>query len=268
MMIRHIFTDMDGTLLDSQGQLTATNAEKILAAKIPVTLVSARAPIEMAPAIKKLHLTGAQIAFNGGLIFLPDQGRFTPLAETPLSHAATNKLLQVIARDFPKVSLSYYDRSHWYTARIDDGIKFEQSLTEQAPQLIVNTPAAAATLTVFKIMLITFNEGEMEALEQALANLAMPDIAVQRSGGAYLEITAKAAKKSAGIEYILNRLQLRREETAAFGDGHNDLPMLEAVGTPIAMANAHEDIKQVCKYITDGNDEDGVGVGILRWLKD
>ncbi|WP_390405325.1 Cof-type HAD-IIB family hydrolase [Lacticaseibacillus jixiensis] len=267
-MIRHIFTDMDGTLLDSQGQLTATNAEKILSAKIPVTLVSARAPIEMAPAIDKLHLTGAQIAFNGGLIFLPDGGRFTPLAQTPLSHAAVRKLLTVIARDFPKVSLSYYDRSHWYTARIDDGIKYEQSLTEQAPQLIVKPADTANALHIFKIMLITFNEAEMEALEQALTALAMPEIAVQRSGGAYLEITAKAAKKSTGIQYVLEHLHLRREETAAFGDGHNDLPMLEAVGTPIAMANAHEDVKKVCTYITDGNDEDGVGVGILRWLKD
>ena len=37
---------------------------------------------------------------------------------------------------------------------------------------------------------------------------------------------------------ILRKEQLAKEETAAFGDGHNDLPMLEMVGYPIVMDNA------------------------------
>lgn len=265
-MIQHLFSDMDGTLLNSQGRLSDKNAELILQAGIPMTLVSARAPIEMQPAIAKLQLTGAQIAFNGGLIFLPHHGEFTPLVEAPLSQRSAAALLTTVANDFPAVSLSWYDQSHWFAPKIDAGIEYEASLTELAPKLVQTPVAEAAAHTVFKVMLITFDEAEMERLEAALHALQLPDVAIQRSGGAYLEITAATAKKSTGIQYILQQAHLAKADTAAFGDGHNDLPMLEAVGTPIAMANAQQAVKDVCVHITDGNDEDGVGVGIHRYL--
>lgn len=58
-----------------------------------------------------------------------------------------------------------------------------------------------------------------------------------------------------------------KEETAAFGDGHNDLPMLKMVGYPIVMRNALDDIKRVAYRVTKTNDEDGVGYGIENFLK-
>lgn len=59
---------------------------------------------------------------------------------------------------------------------------------------------------------------------------------------------------------------LKKEETATFGDGHNDIPMLEMVGFPIVMANAFKDVKAHAFKITKSNDEDGVGYGIHRYL--
>lgn len=60
---------------------------------------------------------------------------------------------------------------------------------------------------------------------------------------------------------------LTKIETAAFGDGHNDLPMLEMVGNPIVMDNAAPEIKTIAKYITKSNIEDGVGYGITHYLQ-
>ena len=70
-MIKHIFLDMDGTLLNSAGVVSANNIVGIKNSGLKATLVSARAPIEMAPAITQLGLTAPQIAFNGGMIFQP-----------------------------------------------------------------------------------------------------------------------------------------------------------------------------------------------------
>ena len=53
-MIKRIFSDMDGTLLDNTGAVSEENVSLIKSAGIPMTLVSARAPMEMMAAIKKL----------------------------------------------------------------------------------------------------------------------------------------------------------------------------------------------------------------------
>ena len=69
MTIKRIFSDMDGTLLNSEGRVSSENSKAIRDAQIPLTLVSARAPMEMREAIEELQLTGPQLPFNGGLIY-------------------------------------------------------------------------------------------------------------------------------------------------------------------------------------------------------
>ena len=113
MTIKHIFTDMDGTLLNSQGRISEDNARKIRSAQIPVTLVSARAPMEMMEAIEALDLEGPQVAFNGGLIYQLKAGQIRPLHVDSLKRETVQQLLSGISQSFPAVSLSYYDFNHW-----------------------------------------------------------------------------------------------------------------------------------------------------------
>lgn len=68
-MINYLFSDLDGTLLNSQGTVSPQTVQAVRKSGLPMTLVSARAPIEMRGAIQALWLTGPQIGFNGGLIF-------------------------------------------------------------------------------------------------------------------------------------------------------------------------------------------------------
>ena len=141
-------------------------------------------------------------------------------------------------------------------------------MTRQAPTLIeTENQFLEGKTNTFKIMMITFDETTMRELAKYLQSLDLPEITIQRSGKAYLEITHHLAKKSKGIAYILQKEQLTKEETAAFGDGHNDLPMLEMVGYPIVMDNAFDDIKAIAYKTTKSNDEDGVGYGIHKFLK-
>ena len=196
MKIKRIFCDMDGTLLNNEGKVSDSNAALIREAGIPITLVSARAPMEMKEATDALQLKGVQVAFNGGLIYtIGNHHQVLPIHVQTIKHKTVKQLLRGIRQHFPQVSLSYYDMNNWYCDKIDEGIQYEQSLTRQMPTFIDN------------------------------------------------------------------------EETAAFGDGHNDLPMLEMVGYPIVMDNAFDDIKAIAYKITKSNDEDGVGYGIHKFLK-
>ncbi len=268
MTIKRIFSDMDGTLLDSTGRVSVDNARAIKDADIPVTLVSARAPMEMQEAVEALELTGPQVAFNGGLIYELVNGAVHPLHVQPMPRRVVRVLLESIRQIFPQVSLTYYDMTHWYCDTIDAGVRLEHEITRQLPTVINDTERFLKGRTnTFKIMLVTTDEDVMQALQAFLAKLELSQVTIQRSGQYHLEITSKSAKKSKGIAYILAKEGLQKEETAAFGDGHNDLPMLTQVGYPIVMANAMADIKAHAYKVTKSNDQNGVAYGIHKYLK-
>lgn len=262
-MIKHIFSDMDGTLLNERGNVTPTTIKALKQCKIPVTLVSARAPMEMAPVIKRLGLKGPQIAFNGGLIFQRNHAGWRAISESAIDTEVAAALIHALSISFTDISISYYSRDRWYSSRMDFGIQYEQRITRQRatvmPQRVAfNQP----NFRVFKIMLIVSSSDQMMAVKQFLKHLAIPGISVQQSGTTYLEITSIDAKKSRGIDYILTKEQLHAHETAGFGDGHNDLPMLNIVGVPIVMDNALAEIKTVAKHVTKSNRQNGIAYAL------
>lgn len=222
--------------------------------------------MEMKEAIDKLGLTGTQIGFNGGLIYRYTQKGIEVLHEQALEKTDATYLVRFINQHFPNLSQSYYDLENWYTYKMDAGIDYEQQLTRQAPTLISEEQYTNVKANIFKIMLITFDSQEMKHLKTKLDKLNLPNISIQQSGDFYLEITHKKAKKSAGIDYVIKEENLNKKNLAAFGDGHNDLPMFERIGLAIAMNNANQDIKDRDDLITKSNDEDGVGQGILNFL--
>lgn len=265
MMIKNVFLDIDGSLIKTDGSLTEQTIKVIRQANFSTTLVSARAPFEMQTILHTLGITGPQIGFNGGIIF--QQGTSTPLLleQFPIPADSCQKLIDWLQSSFPTVSQSYYTATNWYTLQIDAGITYEQKLTHQQP-MVVTRAALSRQLTMFKIMLVIFDTMQMSAIKTGLQALHLTDINIKQSGEQYLEITSKQAQKSTGINRIkaMNRLQI--SELAAFGDGENDIPMLQAVGYPIVMGNANDHVKQFARYITRTNDDDGVAYGITQYL--
>lgn len=262
-MIKRIFADMDGTLLTPEGIVSDATAQAIKASHIPVTLVSARAPLEMKDAIDKLGLNTPQIGFNGGLIYERTGNDWKTISARLITTITAREILNAVKSNFPHVSLSYYDKYRWYADNIDHGIQYEQKLTGQSPTILpIEEVFSQPNLEVFKIMMITFDSEEMQRLKAYFNQANYQGISVAQAGTAYLEITNIDAKKSRGINYILEQERLSKNETAAFGDGYNDLPMLNMVGLPVVMGSAQEDIKKVAKFVTKSNVEDGVAYAL------
>ena len=59
---------------------------------------------------------------------------------------------------------------------------------------------------------------------------------------------------------------MKREDLMAFGDGFNDLSMLEYAGIGIAMGNAVDEVKAIADFITISNDEDGIAIALEQLL--
>ena len=84
-----------------------------------------------------------------------------------------------------------------------------------------------------------------------LASYNMPD---ENNG----EISLSGITKSYGMQKMLDFLHVDRKDTIAFGDGYNDLEMLQFVENGVAMGNAVDDLKAVADYVTDSVDQDGI----------
>lgn len=265
-MIKHIFSDMDGTLLNQHGRVSAGNKAAIQNAGIPFTLVSARSPRQMMDAIDTLALSAPQIGFNGGLIYRVKDGQLQVIEDTPIDGNVVKRVVDLMAANFPTTALSLFGLSNWQVTRVDDGVAFFEKDMPQKPTLLDQDAFWKAPESIYKMTFCILKPAVMNGIVKMLAAADLPGVAMQKSSDIYLDITAMAAKKSRGVEYIAKREQLDLNETAAFGDGPNDIPMLKLVGMPIVMANGLPNVKEVARYLTTDNEHDGVGQGIEKFV--
>lgn len=91
-----------------------------------------------------------------------------------------------------------------------------------------------------------------------------PDLEAISSTPFNLEIVKKGVSKARGIEKLIERLGILREEVIAIGDGENDIPMIRYAGMGVAMGNALEEVKAVADMVTDTNDRAGVAKAIRK----
>ena len=104
MAIKLIALDIDGTLLDSEGNLPPADAEAIAAAKareVMVTLVTARQRLMAAPVAEALHLSGPLVLHNGAIVWLPQEDRELLRLTIDLEHARAIAAFQISAHRAP-----------------------------------------------------------------------------------------------------------------------------------------------------------------------
>lgn len=262
-MIKHIFLDMDGTLLNSQGKISLRTASYLRQVKVPITLVSARAPMEMTFAINELQLHGPQLAFNSGLIFTEEKQERKILFSAPLDPKEARKIVIFIQKHYPELSLSLYTKNRWLSQKIDSGIQYESRITGLEPTI---TAQFSFTEPIYKIMLIDMNLKLLKQLRQDLHGLALTGTSIKATNPQYVEITNYQAQKKNGVSYIQKRENLSKKQMLAIGDGENDLPMLNQVGHPVAMGNAQDEVKQQAEMITRSNNQDGIVTALKHYL--
>ena len=86
----------------------------------------------------------------------------------------------------------------------------------------------------------------------------MPCSEATRWNPLFTDVIPRGSSKQVGVDKIIEYFGIPLEETMAFGDGGNDIPMLRHVGIGVAMGNAENDVKQVADYVTASVDEDGI----------
>lgn len=100
-MIKQLFFDLDGTLLNSCGHVSPANQAAIQKTSCDISLVSARAPQEMLSTVRSLNLTGPQVAFNGGLVFIATKKDYRVLEKMALSQLSARVIMAAVMMYFP-----------------------------------------------------------------------------------------------------------------------------------------------------------------------
>lgn len=252
-----IFSDIDGTLLDGRNQIPARTREKILELEqrgIRFILLSARMPDGVRVVQRALGNHSPIVCYSGGLV-LDEQGNTLFSRQLPIEKAAEIKTM--LKHACPGVCCSAYGNEQWV---VDDDrnpwVLQEEAITGGKASVGDLKERFAGDGGIHKFLLM----GEPGEIDTAAALLKeqYPDLTVQRSKDTYLEIMDGTVKKSLGVQVLCRYFGIPQEEAAAFGDGENDIDMLQAAGYGFAMANAPEHVRQAAPYVTLSNEEEGI----------
>lgn len=127
---------------------------------------------------------------------------------------------------------------------------------------------AAADRKIIKIY-VEGTAGDLENIKIMKQKIRqeLPHLEVTSSGPLNIEVVPGNAGKGAALAAMAEYLGCTRENVMAMGDAHNDLSMLEYAAYSVAMGNADDEIKRVCRYQTKSNDECGVAHMIDQVLR-
>lgn len=261
-----VFSDVDGTILTDDKQMTEKTREAIAALEakgIPFVIISARSPSGIMTILRDNGFNCPIIAYSGALIMDEKQ--------QVIYHQGMPKSLAQEIVDF--IEENEYDLA-WNAFSVDEWIVRDKGDARvQNEERIVKAQsregsvADAADDQINKLLCIC-NPEKIEAIEAGL-KARFPMCSIAKSSDCLLEIMEQGMTKASGVEAMCRLWQVPIENVAAFGDNYNDVPMLEAAGHGYLMGNAPEALKKQLVSQTLSNAEDGVYHAlkhILGWI--
>jgi Cof subfamily protein (haloacid dehalogenase superfamily) len=266
MSYKILFTDLDGTLLDGNSEISGENraaAAEAFAGGKQFVVCSGRSHLSLGYFEKPLGLDAPGrygVAFNGGVVYETLLKKI--LFEKPIDNATGAELAKTLASLTENVMVYAGDKL----------------LAEQEAPLI-KTYGGFTRLPVTYIgdfskikddFIKIIIKGPFELLSE-IKSAVMPDFGdrcnIFFSSETLLEFAGPETHKGTGMNFLIGYLGISPDETIAVGDQANDIEMLRAAGLGIAVANATPDVKAAADIVLDEtNDESAVSRAIREWL--
>ena len=114
---------------------------------------------------------------------------------------------------------------------------------------------------IFQLALFVDQQKETEIMQNVLVHCQS-----SRWHHSFADANKMGVSKQSGIDRMLEYHGIQLSETMAFGDGGNDISMLQHVAIGVAMGNADENVKSVADYVTDSVDDDGIMKALQQLL--
>ncbi len=267
MKLKAIFFDIDGTLLDSEGNMSANTYDALKRCSekglllAPVTARHRKVVFSVHDKIPGEigFFTSKGVYYCGGLVTDEAAGLYRHIT-----------IPSGIVRGMTDLTELYDEKFQIMIQYGDDYQSFRHALTGEAlfswgiaPEELLPYETAknreATKINIFTEESFTLCGDKSARFYDALykdfgqfANIISPD------AGACVQVVAKDATKGSGINVIIQKHGIGPEEVAVFGDDTSDIAMFGIFGYSIAMGNAREEVKTAATHVTLTNDEDGV----------
>ena len=266
--VKLIAIDMDGTLLNSQKEIPEENIKAIqeaTAAGIKIVLCTGRPRSGIVPHFEKLGLSEEEFIIMNNGCSTYETKNWTLLESESLSRSEMEELLQA-CEDFPGVALTFTGEKSYYVVgnEVPELVAYDASTVFTEAKARSLEEIFAEGQVIFQAMYMADSE-PLDAFQNAVQDRLSQSYSTVRSQDYIFEIMPQGATKASGLKHLAEKLGIAPDQIMALGDAANDLEMLQFVGQSVAMGNASDDIKELCKYVTLTNDEAGVAHAIRTW---
>ncbi|MEN2767818.1 Cof-type HAD-IIB family hydrolase [Ornithinibacillus xuwenensis] len=246
-----IFFDIDGTLLDHDKQLPKSTKESIFQLKSQghvVAIATGRGPFMFKELREELDID-TFVSFNGQYVVVKGKVADVNSLHVPSLERLTNDALQ---KNHPVVFMDHAVMK----ANVPSHPFIEESIATLKVGLPTHDPLYFQHNDIYQTLLFC-EEGEEKQYEEAFP--AFDFVRWHRLG---VDVLPKGGSKAKGIEKVMEKLQFPKSRQYAFGDGLNDIEMLQTITNSVAMGNAEETVKSYAKHVTKPVDQDGIYHGL------
>ena len=264
---RVLVFDLDGTLTNSQKEVSGRTREAVMrarAAGCEIVLASGRPVDGIMPVARTLSMDtqgGYVIGLNGAVIVDCRSGQ--PVYEKEIPRRFLPGICRY-AREHEIPLLTYVPGGE-ISDRPEHPEVIREAKWNNLPLIYAEDFEASIPDPVENIMLID-HPGPLQRACEELNRLYGEELTIYCSSPCFMEVLPKGVHKAGGLEVVLRRLGYEREQMAAFGDAVNDVEMLRLAGLGVCMGNGDEAARAAADYVTASNDEDGVALALEKFV--
>lgn len=278
MNYKLICIDMDGTLLNSEKEVSHRNKRALINASergVKVVISSGRAYNFAVPFVDYTEKEIPIITANGAMVKEKNSGKV--LYKKILGSVTALKVYQVFKKYHMPVA--YFSHDSIFTEEGNHTFSLYKRVNLILPEELRFKVILHHSLEEWEETFLRYNDDILKCLVldddkdkiyKARKEIedTIEEVEVTSSGENVIEINSKGVSKGRAVELLAGIYNIKKEEIICIGDGENDISMLQAAGMSVAMGNAPAIVKEKAKFITDSNDEDGVAKVIERLVLD
>lgn len=288
-MYKLIAIDLDGTLLNSYGEITSKNKEAIKYAidkGVEIVLASGRDPQTMKKISFELGINNFLIAGNGACVY--DVKQEKNIYENFIEKEKVLKIIKICKEN--SIFFNVYTSKGVITESLNYNVKVFNNENNYKPNSkrtnieIVNDIyeyVQENELEILKIIICDENRIIFNNIIEKLKSLKGVEVLevehmskkIIKTGTEeykleyfYTEVTNLNANKWSSIQYLAYKLGIKENEIICIGDNINDFEMVKNAGVGIVMRNSALEKQNIADYITEDNNSDGVGNAIYRYI--
>lgn len=262
MAVKLIASDMDGTLLDENGQVPPETFDLILALRergVRFVASSGRRYDRLCDFFAPVKDRMDFVASNGAQVFADG----VQIDREVYSHLAIRRLAKTVAM-FPNMHLALFDRTKSYL--LDDEDKFVREVDKDLPNVERIYELPSPQVSIIKASIFCDDGNVMDnayVLQRELGGL----FTFAPSGSSYIDAMQPGISKASGIAQVMEYHGIDASEVMAFGDAMNDYEIIRFVGTGCAMANGRPALRAVADRVIGSNVEHAVQSEMRRVLE-